>query len=72
MILHGKAALKVSVEAGRGLGWERFVGREGLIISQDTFGLSAPATVVQDYFGFTAEKVYEKINNRLMAAVPVQ
>jgi transketolase len=72
MILHGKAALKVSVEAGRGLGWERFVGREGLIISQDTFGLSAPATVVQDYFGFTAEKVYEKINNRLVAAVPVQ
>jgi transketolase len=65
LILKSKAKLKVSVEAGRGLGWERFVGTDGLIIAQETFGLSAPATVVQDHFGFTAEKVYQTIKQRL-------
>ncbi len=64
-ILNGIARLKVSVEAGRGLGWQRFVGKDGLIISQDEFGVSAPATVVQDYFGFTSEKIYKRIIERL-------
>jgi len=61
MIKNGKAQLKVSVEAGRGLGWQTFVGNDGLIISQETFGASAPEPVMADYFGFTAERVYEKI-----------
>ena len=61
----GKADLKVSVEAGSGLGWQVFVGNDGLIISQETFGVSAPEDVIADYFGFTAEKIYNKIKNRI-------
>jgi len=61
MITNGKAQLKVSVEAGRGLGWQKFVGKDGLIISQETFGASAPEPVMAEHFGFTAEKIYEKI-----------
>lgn len=61
MITKGKAQLKVSVEAGRGLGWQKFVGNEGLIISQETFGASAPEPVMAEHFGFTAERIYDKI-----------
>ena len=61
-ILNGKALLKVSVEAGIGLGWQKFVGTRGLIISQETFGASAPEPVMAEHFGFTAEKIYARIS----------
>ena len=60
-----EAGLRVSVEAGSGLGWQTFVGDNGLIISQDTFGASAPESVMADYFGFTADKIYERIKSKL-------
>ena len=60
-----KAGLRVSVEAGSGLGWQAFVGGDGLIISQETFGASAPEPVMADHFGFTAEKIYRKIEDRI-------
>jgi len=60
-ILAGKADVKVSVEAGVGNGWQKFVGTEGLMISQETFGESAPEPVMADHFGFTTEKIYRKI-----------
>ncbi len=65
MILDHEADLKVSVEAGAGLGWERFVGKDGLIISQETFGASAPEPVMAEHFGFTSETVYQRIKDRL-------
>jgi transketolase len=65
LILNNDARLKVSVEAGVGLGWQRFVGNDGLIISQETYGASAPAEDVLDYFGFTSDKIYERIKKRL-------
>ncbi|MFC1593329.1 transketolase [Candidatus Neomarinimicrobiota bacterium] len=64
-ILNSKAKLKVSVEAGVGLGWQKFVGKEGLIISQETFGESAPEAVMADYFGFTTENIYKKIKEQI-------
>ena len=65
MILSNNADLKVSVEAGIGLGWQRFVGSDGLIIAMDSYGASAPAPVMQKHFGFTAENIIEKIKNLL-------
>ena len=62
-ILNNQAGLKVSVEAGIGLGWEYFVGNNGLIISQDTFGASAPEPDMAEYFGFTTEKIYQRIKD---------
>jgi transketolase len=61
MILSEQSKLKVSVEAGVGLGWQRFVGNDGLIISQETFGASAPAAEIAEFFGFTVESIYQKI-----------
>jgi len=57
--------LKVSIEAGVTLGWERFVGEDGLIIGIDTFGASAPADVLFTHFGFSVEAVTSKIKAKL-------
>jgi transketolase len=57
--------LKVSIEAGTTLGWERYVGRDGLAIGLDRFGASAPAEDLFRRFGFTVEAITPKILERL-------
>lgn len=51
---------RLSVEAGVRLGWERYVGDEGAILSLDRFGASAPAEVLFERFGFTVEAVTDR------------
>lgn len=52
---------KVSIEAGVTLGWQKFVGSDGLTIGLDHYGKSAPANHLEEEFGFTPKKVSEKI-----------
>ncbi|MEA3034747.1 MAG: transketolase [Sphingomonadales bacterium] len=54
-------ALKVSVEAGATLGWERYVGPRGVTIGLDRFGASGPAEDLFRRFGFTAEAIVPRI-----------
>jgi transketolase len=54
-------ALRVSIEAGTTLGWERYVGSNGLTIGLDRFGASAPAEDLFQRFGFTAEAIVPRI-----------
>ncbi|WP_106639442.1 transketolase [Allosphingosinicella vermicomposti] len=60
--------LRVSIEAGTTLGWERYTMVSGLRIGLDRFGASAPAEDLFERFGFTAEaivpQILEKLNNR--------
>ena len=51
-------ALKVSVEAGTTLGWERYAD---LSIGLDRFGASAPAEDLFKRFGFTADAIVPRI-----------
>jgi transketolase len=53
---------KVSVEAGRTIGWERYVGASGASIGLDRFGASAPGPVVQREMGFTVEHLVEVVD----------
>ena len=53
--------LRVSVEAGVTLGWERYVGQRGLAIGLDRFGASAPAEHLFERFGFTADAIVPRI-----------
>lgn len=53
--------LKVSIEAGTTFGWERITGLDGLRFGIDSFGASAPAPALYDYFGLTAEKIAPQI-----------
>ena len=56
--------LKVSIEAGVTLGWQKYIG-DGLAIGIDRFGASAPADQLYDYFGLTADKIVPQITARL-------
>jgi transketolase len=55
--------LRVSIEAGTTIGWERYTGLHGLRIGIDRFGVSAPAPDAYDYFGLTPDKIVSKIND---------
>ena len=57
--------LKVSIEAGSTLGWERYTGTDGVNIGLDRFGASAPAGDLFAKFGFTAEAIVPQILNKL-------
>jgi transketolase len=48
---------RVSIEAGVTLGWERWIGANGIAIGVDTFGASAPAAVLYREYGLTAAHV---------------
>ena len=50
---------RVSVEEASTLGWDRFVGEQGVKIGMHTFGSSAPLKDVQTEFGFTPDRVAE-------------
>jgi transketolase len=62
------AALKVSIEAGTTLGWERYTGPHGLRIGLDRFGASAPAEDLFTRFGFTAAAIVPQILAALKSA----
>jgi transketolase len=47
---------RVAVEAGRSLGWERYVGLDGAVVGIDRFGASAPAAKLYEEFGVTAAR----------------
>lgn len=56
-ILPKAISKRIAVEAGISMGWERFVGRQGKIISIDKFGASAPGNIVLAEYGFTSENI---------------
>lgn len=56
--------LKVSIEAGVTLGWQKYVG-DGLTIGIDSFGASAPAEQLFAHFGFSVEAIVPKITAKL-------
>lgn len=59
--------LKVSIEAGVTLGWQRYTGNDGINIGIDSFGASAPAEALFDHFGFSVEAIMNKIQAKLKA-----
>jgi transketolase len=56
---------RVSVEMGVGLGWKKYVGDFGETISIETFGASAPDTVLYEKYGFTTKNIVEVCNRVL-------
>jgi transketolase len=47
----------LAIEAGVSLGWRSYVGPQIAVIGVDTFGASAPGSVVMEHYGFTVENV---------------
>ncbi len=61
----GNTEINLSIEAGSRFGWERYVGRDGIIIGMDSFGASAPAEDLYEYFGITAKAIVSAVKNKL-------
>jgi transketolase len=57
--------VRLAVEAGSGLGWAKWVGADGDIISVDRFGSSAPGSEVMKQYGFTVENVVARVEKLL-------
>lgn len=57
--------LRVAIEAGVTNSWYKLVGRDGLVIGLDRFGLSGKGAEVGEELGFKAEKVVAKIEAAL-------
>lgn len=55
----------VAIEAGVTDGWYKYVGRDGQVIGIDTYGESAPAGVLFEHFGLTAERVVTTVSQIL-------
>ncbi len=64
-VLPCQVKARVAVEAGRGLGWERYVGSEGAILSVERFGASAPYTVLYQQFGLTVDAIVARARSLL-------
>ncbi len=50
---------RVSIEEASTMGWDRYVGSDGVKVGMHTFGTSAPLKDVQTKFGFTPDRVAE-------------
>ena len=64
-VLPPEVSARVSVEAATLLGWERYVGREGVAVGIDHFGASAPAGTPYEQFGLTARHVADEAKSLL-------
>ena len=48
---------RLAVEAGISMGWERWVGDRGALITVDRYGASAPYKKVYQEYGLTVENI---------------
>jgi transketolase len=64
-VLPPAVSARVSIEEASTLGWDRYVGPDGVKIGMHTFGSSAPLKDVMNKFGFTPDKVAEAAREAL-------
>ncbi|HEY1522265.1 MAG TPA: transketolase [Solirubrobacteraceae bacterium] len=50
---------RIAVEAASPMGWDKWIGRDGVFVGMRTFGESGPAKDVYEHFGITASRVAE-------------
>ncbi|HYM18285.1 MAG TPA: transketolase [Micropepsaceae bacterium] len=61
--------LKVAIEAAGPMGWERYIGSDGIFIGMHGFGASAPYKELYKHFGITAEAVADAALSRFKGKV---
>jgi transketolase len=61
LVLPKDVKIKVAVEAGVSLGWHKYIGESGKIISLERFGASAPDKILFEKFGFTVENIITSV-----------
>ena len=61
----GETEVRVAVEAGVRMGWDRFIGVDGVFVGMSGFGASAPDKALYQHFGITPEAVVAAAKARL-------
>jgi transketolase len=61
----GDCTVRVAVEAGVRMGWDKYVRPHGGFVGMAGFGASAPAGELYKHFGITAENVVQAVKERL-------
>jgi transketolase len=56
-VLPSSCRARIAVEAASPLGWDKWIGADGVFVGMDTFGESGPAKDVYAHFGITAVRV---------------
>ena len=56
-VLPENVTSRVAIEAGATQGWHRYLGNRAAVVGMDHFGASAPAKILYDKFGITADRV---------------
>lgn len=56
---------RLGIEMGTSLGWHRYIGDEGSMLSVETFGASAKGEKVIEEYGFTVDNVVSKVKSIL-------
>jgi transketolase len=69
-VLPPHVKLRLAVEAGCSLGWERWVGDAGMTLTVDRYGASAPGAIVLEQYGFTIDNVIAKTKLLLSSVNP--
>ena len=59
-VLPPEITARLAIEAGARLGWDRYVGLQGDVVSVDRFGASAPYKILWEKFGFTGPAVAQR------------
>jgi transketolase len=53
----GAGTVRIAVEAAIRMGWEKFIGEDGMFVGMTGFGASAPAEKLYEHFGITPAAV---------------
>lgn len=61
----GNTPVNIAIEAAIRMGWDRFIGRDGIFVGMDSFGASGPYKEVYAHFGITAEDAAEAAKKAL-------
>ena len=59
-VLPSNIRARVDIEAATTMGWERYVGIDGFTLGIPHFGASAPASVLYEKFGLTAQRMVDE------------
>ncbi len=61
----GHSPVKIAIETGIRMGWDKFIGSDGIFIGMTGFGASAPYKELYAHFGITQEAVVDAAKAKL-------
>jgi len=64
-VLPKRVKKRLAIEMGSSLGWHRYVGEEGRVLSIERFGASAPGETIVKEYGFTVENIVRIVKELL-------